>query len=134
MINFNSSMIIGEKYWLPKTDRTIKLFLIMGKGNFIATKVKRSPTLPGLLQYRGKTTIIDIHRSQSETSKQINHYTLIQGRLNSFIGPRAKQCIGALPTQSLTGACYDFFYPSTTLYNNKGGISNVKFSYNTFPK
>ena len=25
-----------------------------------------------------------------------------------------------------------FFYPSTTLKNHKGGISNVKFSYNTF--
>jgi hypothetical protein len=33
---------------------------------------------------------VDIYRSQSETSKQINHYTLIQGRLNSFIGPREK--------------------------------------------
>jgi hypothetical protein len=34
-----------------------------------------------------------------------------------------------------TGACYDFFYPSTTLKKkHKGGISNVKFSYNTFSK
>ena len=33
-----------------------------------------------------------------------------------------------------TGACYDFFYPSTTLKNHKGGISNVKISYNTFLK
>jgi hypothetical protein len=33
-----------------------------------------------------------------------------------------------------TGACYDFFDPSTTLKNHKGGISNVKISYNTFLK
>jgi hypothetical protein len=52
--------------------------------------LKRSPTLPGVVQYRGKTIIVDIYRSQSETSKQINHYTLIRGRLNSLIGPRAK--------------------------------------------
>jgi hypothetical protein len=33
-----------------------------------------------------------------------------------------------------TGACCDFFYPLTTLKNHMGGISNVKFSYNTFSK
>ena len=40
-----------------------------------------------------------------------------------------KKCIPYLTT----GACYDFFYPSTdNSKNHKGGISNVKYSYNTF--
>ena len=37
-------------------------------------------------------------------------------------------------TTYFTGACYDFFYPSTTLKNHKGGISNVKFSCQFFFK
>jgi hypothetical protein len=33
------------------------------------------------------------------------------------------------------GLVYDFFYPLTdNSKNHKGGISNVKFSYNTFSK
>jgi hypothetical protein len=37
-------------------------------------------------------------------------------------------------TSRAQGRVTIFFYPSTTLKNHKGGISNVKFSYNTFSK
>jgi hypothetical protein len=56
-------------------------------------------------------------------------------QLRSEVGDSLRKSINSPITfvfsPTTTGTCYDFFYPSTTLKNHKGGISNVKFSYNT---
>ena len=79
----------------------------------------------------------------------VSHYSVLaEGSINNvtvcyevsishFISP----CVSVLlfrrvefPVRVNHRGLLRFFYPSTTLNNNKGGISNVKFSYNTFSK